>query len=81
MDYNVKSTDIQHPLLKPILAELIPVFEEMGIRFYIIGAVARDIILDMYNEKSNRVTMDLDIAIAINNWSAFEDLTTQIVAL
>ncbi len=81
MDYNVKSTDIQHPLLKPILAELIPVFEEMGMRFYIIGAVARDIILDLYNEKSNRVTMDLDIAIAINNWSAFEDLTTQIVSL
>ncbi len=81
MDYKVKSTDIQHPLLKPVLEELIPVFEESGIKFYIIGAVARDIILDLYSEKSQRVTMDLDIAIAINDWSAFDALATKIVSL
>jgi predicted nucleotidyltransferase len=81
MDYKVKSTDIQHPLLKPVLEELIPVFEEAGIKFYIIGAVARDIILELYDEKSKRVTMDLDIAIAINDWSAFDVLATQIVSL
>ena len=81
MDYKVKSTDIQHPLLKPVLEELIPVFEEAGIKFYIIGAVARDIILELYDEKSKRGTMDLDIAIAINDWSAFDVLATQIVSL
>ena len=81
MDYKVKSTDIQHPLLKPVLEELIPVFEEAGIKFYIIGAVARDIILELYDDKSKRVTMDLDIAIAINDWSAFDVLATQIVSL
>lgn len=81
MDYKVKSTDIQHPLLKPVLEELIPIFEEAGIKFYIIGAVARDIILDLYDEKSKRVTMDLDIAIAINDWSAFDVLTTKILSL
>lgn len=81
MDYKVKSTDIQHTLLKPVLEELIPVFEEAGIKFYIIGAVARDIILELYDEKSKRVTMDLDIAIAINDWSAFDALATKIVSL
>lgn len=81
MDYKVSSEDINHPLLKPVLEELIPVFEEAGIKFYMIGAVARDIILDLHNEKSKRVTMDLDIAIAINDWEVFHDLAAKITAL
>ena len=81
MDYSVSSQSIEHPLLKPVLEELIPVFEQRGITFYLIGAVARDIILDINNEKSNRVTMDLDIAIAVDHWEDFENLSEDIIAL
>lgn len=62
MDYKVLSANIEHPLLKPVLEELIPVFEKRGIRFYLLGAVARDIILDLSKEKSQRLTMDLYIS-------------------
>ena len=71
MDYKITSENIEHPLLKPVLEELIPVFQQRNITFYIIGAVARDIILDINNEKSKRVTMDLDIAIAVDHWEDF----------
>ena len=71
MDFKITSENIEHPLLKPVLEELIPVFQQRGITFYIIGAVARDIILDINNEKSKRVTMDLDIAIAVDHWEDF----------
>lgn len=81
MDYKVKSSNIEHPLLKPVLEELIPVFEKHGIRFYVIGAVARDIILNLHNEKSNRVTMDLDLAIAISHWDDFENISMYILSL
>lgn len=81
MDYKVLSTNIEHPLLKPVLEELIPVFEKRGIKFYVIGAVARDIILDLNNEKSERVTMDLDIAIAIDQWVEFDDISSDILSL
>lgn len=81
MDYKVLSENIEHPLLKPVLEELIPVFEKRGIKFYIIGAVARDIILDLHDEKSERVTMDLDIAIAIDHWEDFDDISADIVSL
>ena len=81
MDYKVLSENIEHPLLKPVLEELIPVFEKRGIKFYIIGAVARDIILDLNDEKSQRVTMDLDIAIAIDNWGDYEDISSDILSL
>jgi len=81
MDYKVLSENIEHPLLKPVLEELIPVFEKRGIKFYIIGAVARDIILDLHDEKSERVTMDLDIAIAIDHWEDFDDISADILSL
>lgn len=81
MDYKVFSENIEHPLLKPVLEELIPVFEKRGIKFYIIGAVARDIILDLHDEKSERVTMDLDIAIAIDHWEDFDDISSDIRSL
>lgn len=62
MDFKITSENIEHPLLKPVLEELIPVFKQRGIRFYLIGAVARDIILDLSKEKSQRLTMDLYIS-------------------
>lgn len=81
MDYRVSSQNIEHPLLKPVLEELIPVFIKRGITFYLIGAVARDIILELNQEKSQRVTMDLDIAIAVDHWEDFENLSEDIIAL
>lgn len=81
MDYKVLSANIEHPLLLPVLNELIPVFEQRGIKFYLIGAVARDIILDINHEKSHRVTLDLDIAIAVDRWQDFKNLSEDIIAL
>ena len=81
MDYKIQSKDISHPLLRPVLEDLIPVFEKRGVKFYVIGAVARDIILELNQEKSQRVTMDLDIAIAVDHWEDFESLSEDIVAL
>ncbi len=81
MDFKITSENIEHPLLKPVLEELIPVFQHRGITFYLIGAVARDIILELNKEKSHRVTMDLDIAIAVDQWEDFESLSDDIIAL
>lgn len=81
MDFKITSENIEHPLLKPVLEELIPVFQQRNIKFYIIGAVARDIILELNQEKSQRVTMDLDIAIAVDHWEDFENLSEDIIAL
>lgn len=72
MSYNISSDKLNHPLLKPLLSEIHQYFHNTGIRFYVIGATARDIIMGIHNESSGRLTHDLDIAIAINNWSEFE---------
>lgn len=81
MSYNISSDKIEHPLLKPLLEELIPFFEQQGVRFFVIGATARDIILEINGEKSGRSTKDIDIAITIENWEEFENISEELIKL
>ena len=79
MSYNISSDKFQHPLLKPILEKLTEYFSKEGIHFYVIGATARDIIMQIHHEKVGRATHDLDIAIAISNWDEFQKVEKGIV--
>lgn len=78
MSYNISSEKIEHPLLKPLLEELIPFFEKLGVKFFVIGATARDIILEINGEQSGRRTQDIDIAITINKWEEFEKISEEL---
>lgn len=81
MEYKIDSSKISHPLIKPILEDLIPFFQEKEIKFFIIGATARDIILELNNEQAGRATRDLDIAIAIENWDKYAEIEQDLVKL
>lgn len=81
MSYNISSDKFTHPLLKPILLELTAYFKDSGISFFVIGATARDIIMELHDEQSGRLTYDLDIAITINDWSQWDTVETGIVSL
>lgn len=79
MSYSISSDEFQHPLLKPILEKLSKYFSDEGIHFYVIGATARDIIMQINNERSSRATHDLDIAIAISDWNEFKKVEEGII--
>lgn len=81
MSYKIDSTKIEHPLLKPLLADLIPFFEEKQIKFFVIGATARDIILEINGQQSGRRTQDIDIAICIDKWEQFENVSEELIKL
>jgi predicted nucleotidyltransferase len=81
MDYNLSSEKLEHPLLKKLLDELIPVFQKLTIKFFVIGATARDIIMELHGEKSGRRTQDIDIAIAIDKWEEFSIIEKEIIQL
>lgn len=81
MDYNLSSEKLEHPLLKKLLDELIPVFLKLEIKFFVIGATARDIIMELHGEKSGRRTQDIDIAIAIDKWEEFSIIEKEIIQL
>ncbi len=54
--------------------------DSLGIPFFIIGATARDIILEyIYGNKVYRATNDIDFGIRIDNWDTFEYLTSSIL--
>jgi predicted nucleotidyltransferase len=81
MSYNISSKKFTHPLLKPILLELTGYFKEAGISFFVIGATARDIMMEMHNATSGRLTYDLDIAITVNDWEQWKKVEEEITNL
>lgn len=81
MSYNISSEKFTHPLLKPILLELTEYFEGSGISFFVIGATARDILMELHDEQSGRLTYDLDIAITINDWNQWDAVEKGIISL
>lgn len=81
MIYNISSDKFTHPLLKPILTELSAYFNKVGISFFVVGATARDIIMELHNERSGRMTQDLDIAITVNDWEQWKKVEHEIVSL
>lgn len=75
MSYNISSENLNNPLLKDLLKELSGFFGGVNVDFYVIGATARDIILsNLHDLVPERKTDDLDIAIAISDWSQFQSI-------
>ena len=81
MDLKITSEKIANPLLVELLKKLTDCFNRMGREFYVIGATARDIIIrQLIGTTSGRRTKDLDIAIAIPDWSVFDEIKEVLVA-
>ncbi len=81
MGLKITSEKIANPLLVDLLKKLTASFNRMGREFYVIGATARDIIIgQLIGTASGRKTRDLDIAIAIPDWSVFEEIKERLVA-
>lgn len=81
MDLNISSEKIGNPLLVELLKKLTGCFGSIGQTFFVIGATARDIILQqLASTSSSRKTRDLDVAIAIPDWRAFDRITKILVA-
>jgi predicted nucleotidyltransferase len=52
----------------------------MKIPFFIVGATARDILLEVqYGLGSKRATLDIDIAVFIENWDHFYHLKDELI--
>lgn len=81
MYLKITSEKIANPLLVELLKKLTDSFNRMGREFYVIGATARDIIIrQLIGTTSGRRTKDLDIAIAIPDWSVFDEIKEVLIA-
>lgn len=80
MNFQISSEKIGNPLLVDLLRKVCRCFGEIEQDFFVIGATARDILIrQLVGISSGRKTRDLDVAIAIPHWDAFEEIKQQLL--
>lgn len=80
MAYNISRDQLANDWLYETLKALNSVLEEMGMPLYVVGATARDMAMILLDENpSKRKTLDLDVAIAIPDWSVYDLVTGKMV--
>lgn len=71
--------------IDPILADALRAIHQeaslLGIRFFVVGATARDLLLSHCHAiRSARMTADLDIGVEVADWEQFRQLPEALVA-
>lgn len=80
MSLHISSESIGNPLLVDLLRHLSHTFSKIGSDFFVIGATARDIILQtLANTTARRKTRDLDIAIAVTGWERYDEIKQSLI--
>ena len=75
MRYEISKNDLQNDLLVETLQALAACYEQIGAEVYVVGAAARDLALRLLKvTNAPRRTMDLDVAVLLQDWSQYERL-------
>lgn len=71
----VESGAVAIPEFRALMEQLTGACEELGIDFFVIGALARDLHLEhVHGITARRRTQDVDVAVALESWHAYEEL-------
>jgi predicted nucleotidyltransferase len=62
-----------------VIVDLDKVIKEMEIPYLLVGAAARDLLDDVAGVSSTRMTKDIDIAIMVESWQAFDRLKVKLL--
>jgi predicted nucleotidyltransferase len=64
-----------------VLSEVKAITEELKIDFFIIGATARDIVMQyLHGIRAPRMTRDIDIAVCLSDWDEYSNLTETLLS-
>lgn len=73
MEYRITKNEMENDLLYDTLKALSKAMDSIGLKLYVVGAVARDLSMKLLGgTKSTRATMDLDVSIAIKDWNQYK---------
>ena len=76
MKNSMSKKDLENDALYNTLKALSDCVSSLGLKLYVVGATARDLMMKLLDEyPSKRKTRDLDVAIALSDWSQFENLS------
>lgn len=74
------STKIE-PFFIDIFEHIFHAAEQHRIRFFVIGATARDILLEKgYGIKTDRATVDIDLGVQVTGWDDYGSLISGMIA-
>ena len=77
MEYSIHKEELQNDLLVETLHVLDSCYRQLGAEVYVVGAAARDIALRLLDVNNTpRRTMDLDVAVLLQDWSQYKRLTS-----
>lgn len=67
-------------LVRVPLRAVAETFDSLGLRYFLVGATARAIILEnIFARPAGRATRDLDFGVALSNWGEFETLRAALI--
>ena len=76
MEYKITHDLLQNDLLVEALHALADCYQQLHTELFVVGAAARDIGMLLLQESSApRKTLDLDVAVLLQDWSQYEQLT------
>jgi predicted nucleotidyltransferase len=62
------------------ISEIKKVAEFLGIKFFVVGATARDFVLGcLYGVKAQRMTLDIDFGVEIKDWESYLKIETELL--
>lgn len=69
------------PAFLDVISNVKQVADSLNISFFLVGATARDFILDhCYSIKTTRMTRDIDLGVEMADWDQFQELSEALVA-
>lgn len=79
MEYKIDKAKFANDPLYETLGALQKSLEQLDLQLYVVGACARDIAMKVLNvPASARRTIDIDVAIALDNWEMFNKVSEQL---
>lgn len=76
MEYSIKKDALKNELLAETLRALSECYAALEEEMYVVGATARDIAIRLLDvSETPQLTLDLDVAVALDDWSQYERLT------
>jgi predicted nucleotidyltransferase len=67
--------------LSPTLVAIIQLLNQQNMEYFLVGAMAREILLfNVFEKNEGRVTRDVDFAVAVKSWSHFAKIKAGLIA-
>ena len=75
------SSKLDNGLFTEVIGEVAKATEKPGIQFFIVGATARDLVLEHgFGLNPGRASVDIDLGVRVSSWAVFDQLKNELIS-